>query len=203
MNREGIADHFDDPMVAASIRIDSNLLDSLHQQILLVESRIGEQARNHDPVGVHLLRTVLRYREHPGIDHSLRDRRHLPIPASGQLHLKWAFGEAACLFLRESDQAKAWHQKLVARYGKAKALWIIAQRLGRTAYTILKRRTPFDREKTFASLQVIPGGSVRKTLRLTGRHGSVLFCGWYITAAPISDRRLRRPIAQTSRLPCV
>ncbi len=25
----------------------------------------------------------------------------------GNAHLKWAFGEAACLFLRESDQAKA------------------------------------------------------------------------------------------------
>jgi transposase len=71
---------------------------------------------------------------------------------TGNAHLKWAFGEAACLFLRESDQAKTWHQRLVSTYGKAEALSIIAQRLGRTAYTILKRRTPFDREKFFASL---------------------------------------------------
>lgn len=33
VNREGITDHFEKPMVAASIQIDSNLLDSLHQQI--------------------------------------------------------------------------------------------------------------------------------------------------------------------------
>jgi len=70
----------------------------------------------------------------------------------GNAHLKWAFSEAACLFLRESDQAKAWHQKLVSKYGKGKALSIIAQRLGRTAYTMLKRRTVFDREAFFASL---------------------------------------------------
>ena len=40
----------------------------------------------------------------------------------GNAHLKWAFGEAAWLFLRESDQAKRWDQKLVSKYGKAKAL---------------------------------------------------------------------------------
>ena len=49
----------------------------------------------------------------------------------GNAHLRWAFGEAA----------QAWHQKLVSRYGKAKALSVIAQRLGRTVYTMLKRRT--------------------------------------------------------------
>jgi transposase len=28
----------------------------------------------------------------------------------GNTHLTWAFSEAACLFLRECEQAKAWHQ---------------------------------------------------------------------------------------------
>ena len=64
-NREGIADRFDDPMVAASIQIDSNLLDSLHQQILFVERQIAEQARSHDPVAVQLLRTI------PGVGKTL------------------------------------------------------------------------------------------------------------------------------------
>lgn len=144
VNREGIANHFNDPMVAASIQIDANLLDSLHQQILFVERQITEQVRDHDPVGAQLLRTI------PGIGKILALTILYEI---GNAHLKWAFGEAACLFLRESDQAKAWHQKLVSKYGKAKALSIIAQRLGRTAYTILKRRAPFDREKFFASLK--------------------------------------------------
>jgi len=35
-NCEGIADRFQGPMVAASVQVDSNLLDSLHQQILFV-----------------------------------------------------------------------------------------------------------------------------------------------------------------------
>lgn len=70
----------------------------------------------------------------------------------GNAHLKWAFSEAACLFLRENEPAKAWHGKLVSRSGKAKALSIIAQRLGRTAYMILKKRIAFDRVRFFASL---------------------------------------------------
>jgi transposase len=179
-NREGIADHFDDPMVAASIQVDSNLLDSLHQQILFVERQITDQVRSHDPVAAQLLRTI------PGIGKTLAftilyevgDIGRFPSVGKfisyarlvkcshesagkrtggknnkiGNAHLKWAFSEAACLLLRESEEAKAWHQKLVSKYGKAKSLSIIAQRLGRTAYMILKRRTPFDREKFFASL---------------------------------------------------
>jgi transposase len=179
-NREGIADHFDDAMVAASIQIDSNLLDSLHQQILLIEQLIGERAHEQDPVAVKLLRTI------PGIGkilaltvlYEIGDITRFSQVGNfisysrlvkcahesagkkvvgrnnkiGNAHLKWAFSEAACLFLRESDQAKAWHQKLISKYGKGKALSIIAQRLGRTAYTMLKRRTVFDREAFFASL---------------------------------------------------
>ena len=167
-------------MVAASIQVDSNLLDSLHQRILFVERQITEQAGSHDPVAVQLLRTI------PGIGKTLAftilyeigDIDWFPSVGTfisyarlvkcahesagkrvsgknnkiGNAHLKWAFSEAACLFLRESDQAKTWHQRLVSKYGKAKALSVIAQRLGRTAYMILKRRTPFDREKFFASL---------------------------------------------------
>ncbi len=180
VNREGIADHFDDRMVAASIQVDANMLDSLHQQILLVERLIKEQARHHDLVAAQLLQTI------PGIGKTLGltilyeigDVRRFPSVGQfisyarlvkcshesagkrskgpnnkiGNAHLKWAFSEAACLFLRECEQAKGWHQKLVSKYGKAKALSVMSQRLGRAAYLILKRRTPFDQEKFFASL---------------------------------------------------
>ena len=45
----------------------------------------------------------------------------------GNAHLKWAFSEAAVLFVRSHEPGKKYHEKLVARYGKAKALSIIAQ----------------------------------------------------------------------------
>jgi hypothetical protein len=66
--------------------------------------------------------------------------------------LKWAFSEAACLFLRGNPLAKRYHQRLLSRYGKAKALSIIAQKLGRTVYTMLKRRTPFDPKRFFETV---------------------------------------------------
>ena len=40
----------------------------------------------------------------------------------GNAHLKWAFGEAACLLLRESDQAKKWLARREKKHGKARAL---------------------------------------------------------------------------------
>jgi transposase len=179
-NRVGIPDRFDDPMVAASVQVDSNLLDALHEQILFIERQIIEQLQHHDPVAVQLLRTI------PGVGkilaltilYEIGDIARFPRVGNfisyarlikcahesagksstgknakiGNAHLKWAFSEAAVLFLRGNESAKAWHQKLVSKYGKAKALSIIAQKLGRTAYTILNRRTPFDREKFFESL---------------------------------------------------
>ena len=51
--------------------------------------------------------------------------------------------------LNSPDQA--WHHKLVSKYGKAKALSIIAQKLGRAVYIILKRRTAFDAKRFYDS----------------------------------------------------
>ena len=70
---------------------------------------------------------------------------------SGNAHLKWAFSEAAVLFLRDHKPAKDYHHKLVSRYGKAKALSIIAQKIGRTVYFMLKRKEVFNPERFFSS----------------------------------------------------
>ena len=67
----------------------------------------------------------------------------------GNVHLKWAFSEAAVLFLRNNERGQKWHEKLVSRYGKAKAMSLIAQKLGRTVYYMLKRKEPFDPDKFY------------------------------------------------------
>jgi transposase len=179
-HRDGITDHFDDPMVKASIQVNATLMDALHQQVRSIEQQVTAQARVHDPGALALLRTI------PGIGpvlsltilYEIGDISRFPRVGNfisyarlvkcahesagkrvsgrnnriGNAHLRWAFGEAACLFLRGNAQAQAWHQTLVSKHGKAKAISIIAQRLGRLAYHILKRRTPFDSRKFFASL---------------------------------------------------
>jgi transposase len=46
----------------------------------------------------------------------------------GNAHLKWAFSEAATLFLRNSARARRWKQKLAAKRGPGKAMAILAAR---------------------------------------------------------------------------
>ena len=67
----------------------------------------------------------------------------------GNAHLKWAFSEAAVLFLRDNEPAQRLQQRLINKYGKAKALSLIAQKLGRTVYFMLKRNEPFDATRFF------------------------------------------------------
>ena len=67
------------------------------------------------------------------------------------MHLKWAFSEASVLFLRQNPEAKRYLDKLTSKHGKAKALSILAQRLGRAVYYMLKRDKAFDMKKFFSS----------------------------------------------------
>jgi transposase len=62
----------------------------------------------------------------------------------GNAHLKWAFSEASLLMLRELPAAKTYVARLEKQHGKAKALSILAARLGRTVYWMLKRKEAFD-----------------------------------------------------------
>jgi transposase len=65
----------------------------------------------------------------------------------GNAHLRWAFAEAACLFLRSSARAKKWKQKQQAQRGEGKALAILAARLGRAVYHMLRKHEAFDEER--------------------------------------------------------
>jgi hypothetical protein len=58
----------------------------------------------------------------------------------GNAHLKWAFSEAACLLLRESDEANRWLARREKKHGKARALGALAARLGRAVYHLLRKR---------------------------------------------------------------
>ncbi|GBE00415.1 transposase IS116/IS110/IS902 family protein [bacterium BMS3Abin07] len=68
----------------------------------------------------------------------------------GNVHLKWAFSEAVVLFLRRNPQAKKYRDKLMRKHGKAKSLTILAHKLARAVYYILKRKEVFNMETFFA-----------------------------------------------------
>jgi transposase len=65
----------------------------------------------------------------------------------GNAHLRWAFAEAACLFLRSSERAKKWKHQQAAQRGEGKALAILAARLGRAVYHLLRKGEAFDEER--------------------------------------------------------
>jgi transposase len=66
----------------------------------------------------------------------------------GNAQLRWAFAEAACLFLRCSEQAKKWKSKQEKKRGEGKALAILAARLARAVYHMWRKAEAFD-EKRF------------------------------------------------------
>ena len=69
----------------------------------------------------------------------------------GNAHLKWAFSEAACLMLRGHEPAKKWLAKKEKKCGKAKALAILAAKLGRTVYHLWRKKEPFDAKRFLTS----------------------------------------------------
>jgi transposase len=68
----------------------------------------------------------------------------------GNAHLKWAFSEAAVGFLRANKPAQALRARLMAKHGKGKSLAIIAAKLARAVYFMLKRGEAFDTNRFFA-----------------------------------------------------
>ena len=62
----------------------------------------------------------------------------------GNVHLRWAFAEAAVLFLRHNQPGKEYFTKLEHQPGKAKALTVLAHKLGRAVYYMLTREQAVD-----------------------------------------------------------
>jgi hypothetical protein len=61
----------------------------------------------------------------------------------GNASLKWAFSEAAVLFLRHNPAGQKYLTRLARKHGKGKALTILAHTLARAVYDMLKRDTAF------------------------------------------------------------
>ena len=176
--RREAASHFPEVAVRKSVELDVSLIDHYDRALPELERYIESSAHGHDPVALALLRTVPGLGEILGLSILYEIERierfarvqdflsygRLVKPAKesggkilghsgrkiGNAHLKWAFSEAAVCFLRGNRRAQALRVRLVAKHGKGKSLSIIAARLARAVYFMLKRRTPFDAERFFA-----------------------------------------------------
>ncbi len=176
-NREGLTDPFDDGSVKKMMAVDVAVIDQLDKLINDLELFIVRHAKVHDGQSFYLLRSVpgigkvlaliLMYEIHTirrfgsvgdfvsycrlvKCSHSSAGK----ISGSGgrkigNAFLRWAFGEAACLLIRQLPQAKRWIDRKEKKYGKGKALSLLAAKLGRAVYWMLRREEVFDVTKFF------------------------------------------------------
>ncbi|MDY6974030.1 MAG: IS110 family transposase [Thermodesulfobacteriota bacterium] len=171
-NRVGVADRFEDATVQKTITVDLNLVDYYDKLLAEVELFILKHARTNDPHSLYLLQSMYGVGKILSLVmlYEIHDINRFPTVANfisysrlvkpqresagkksgsrnskiGNVHLKWAFSEAAVLFLKGNEPAQKIHQRRVSKYGKSKALAILAQKLARAVYFMLKRKEPFD-----------------------------------------------------------
>jgi transposase len=174
-NREGVEEHFPDPSVRKTIEVDVSLIDHYDQLLGEVELYITRSAKAHDvqtfarlqsvPGIGQILALVILYEiqdvtRFPRVQDFVsycrlvkcaKESNGKRLGTSGKKigneHLRWAFAEAAVLFLRHNQPGKEYFAKLERQHGKAKALTVLAHKLGRAVYYMLMREQVFDLQR--------------------------------------------------------
>jgi transposase len=169
-----IVARFADPSVQKSAA-DLAVIDCLDEQIAALELYLTRTAKVDDVQTYHRLRTIpgvgqvlaliLLYEIHDikrfaSAGQFLSYSRLVRCPHEsdgkvvgsggqkiGNAQLRWAFGEAACLFLRSSKRAKKWKQKQEKKRGEGKVLAVLAARLARTVYHLWRKAEAFDEDR--------------------------------------------------------
>jgi transposase len=174
-NRDGVAERFPDPAVQKSIEVDLALLGHYDHLLRTMELSILNTAKQQHTNTLYLLRTVpgigeilslvLLYEIHdiarfPRVQafvsycrlvkctkESAGKRYGTSGTKIGNAYLKWAFSEAAVLFLRDNPAGQKYLTRLEKKHGKGKALTVLAHKLARAVYCLLKRHTAFEMDK--------------------------------------------------------
>jgi transposase len=178
-NRDGIGEGFEDVSTRESIAADLALVDHYEVVIGELELSVLRQARGHDPNTFQLLRSLPGIGKILALTilyeiHDIRRFEKVQDFASysrlvkcehssggkvvgsggakiGNAYLKWAFSEAAVLFLAKCPQGKELFARIERKHGKGKALSILAHRIGRAVYFMLARKRAFDLERFLRS----------------------------------------------------
>jgi len=173
-NRKLVEGRFEDPDVQRSVDLDVKMIDFYDHQLSSVECYLLKNTKIHNYQNYMLLKSVpgigdilsmvILYETHdigrfPRVQDFASYARLIKCKAEsagktygtsgakiGNAHLKWAFSEAAVLFLRGNPAAKKYVDKLTKKHNKGKALSILAHKLGRAVYFMLKRKQPFNAE---------------------------------------------------------
>jgi transposase len=171
-NRDGVEEHFPDPSVRKSIEVDVSLIDPYDKLLGEVELSIPRSAKAHDVqtfarlqsvpgigqilalVIVYEMQAIARF---PRVQDFVSYCRVVKCAKEsggkrlgtsgkkiGTVPLRWACAEAAVLFLRHHQPGKEYFTTLAHTHGKAKALTVLAHKLGRAVYYLLTRAHAFD-----------------------------------------------------------
>jgi transposase len=174
-NRNGVAERFPDPAVHKSIDVDLALLGYYDELLRELELHLITAAKQDRANALYLLRTVpgigkilslvLLYEIHdihrfPRVQEFVSYCRLVKCAKEsagkrygtsgtkiGNAYLKWAFSEAAVLFLRNNPAGQKLLTRLAKKHGKGKALTVLAHKLARAVYYMLKRGTAFELDK--------------------------------------------------------
>src|SRR5919198_1019639 len=165
--RAGVEDHFPEPSVRKTIALDVSLIDHYDKLLGEVELYLTRTAKGHAAQSfarlqsvpgsgqilalvilseiqdiarfprvqdfVSYCRLVKCAKESAGKRHGLSGKK------IGNPQLKWAFSEAAVLFLRQNKLGQDYFAKLERNHGTGKALTVLAQKLARAVYYLLTR----------------------------------------------------------------
>jgi transposase len=181
-NRTGISDQFTDPSVRKSVEVDLALIAQYDHLITDLELTIVRHAKRHDADAFHRLRSVpgigkilaltilseihditrfdrvqefASYARLVKCAHESAGRKYgTGGTKMGNVHLKWAFSEAAVLFLRHAPGGKALLAAIEKQHGKGKALSILAHKIGRAVFYAGARNGVLDGQ--------VPRGVARK-----------------------------------------
>jgi transposase len=171
-NRTGISEHFEDKSVRKSIELNLTLLKQYDNLLNEVELFLVRHTKENRPNDLYLLRTIpgvgkilslvilyeiqdisrfQRVQNFSSYARLIKPKKESAGKIKGasnrkmgNAYLKWAFSEATLLLIREKQEIKDLHLKLKNKHGKARALAIIAHKLGRAVYFMLKNKQAFD-----------------------------------------------------------
>ena len=161
-NREGVAERFEAAAVQKTIEVDLALITYDDELLKGLELDILKTAKQHDAHTLYRLQTVPGIgkilslvlldemhdiRRFPSVQHFASYARLVNCGKEsggkrlgtsgkkiGNAHLKWAFSEAATLFLCNHSEGQKLLARLEKKHDQGKALSILAHQLGRAVY---------------------------------------------------------------------
>lgn len=171
-NRHLLENRFNDPSAQRNVQLDIDMVDAYDKELSKVENYLKNNAISHDYMSYMILKsfpgignilslvilyemhdikrfkTVQKFSSYARLIKCRAESAGKAFGTSGSkignAYLKWAFSEAAILFMRKNPEAKAYINKLSKKHGKGKAISILAAKIGRTVYFMLKRKNPFN-----------------------------------------------------------